>query len=528
MNLILTLATGSIHQAIFEETSAHMRGYAKRIKADFKAVQTDDASFKTMPAYQKLKIIHDFLKDYDRVCFVDADVLISEKAPDIFEAVPQDRLGLFNEAPWVGERHTKDVGQWKVLTGFELEKGSYFNTGVIVASKEHRHLFDLETFKHKINFYGEQTAFNQHVQEHKPQIFELSYKWNRMTCTWLKGLTPYNSHFVHFAGVDKTQIIPMIRNVREDWKANGYEGKDTVFIVAGGGMGNQIATLPTVKEIMRLYPDSQIGIRSSYPQVFKHLESERVQVARIPTGDEASQVEHADLERKFQFARVIPTYRPTEYNMTQMNSVDYHSLVALGRQLEDRTIEFPFAELETPLPPNTICIHAGKNGWKSKDVPKELYQDVCEQLQNLGYKIAIIGKKDFSEHGQGYGAFRLEGADFDFLDCSLETAAAVINQSVFLFSNDSAPVHLAGATETPIGILSIAKHPSLIAPYRKKGRSIGFVASEGKNQWELAPSKPFWRPDEKVPTVADWVEGMEWPKASFIVERIRECLTSTK
>src|SRR5690606_34752976 len=115
----------------------------------------------------------------------------------------------------------------------------------------------------------------------------------------------------------------------------------------------------------------------------------------------------------------------------------------------------------------------------------------------------------------GYGTSELVGADFDFQDLPLEKTAGVIRDGAFLFSNDSAPIHIAGSFDNPIGLLSIAKHPSLVFPYRPglEHLNFAFTAPEGSNAWELEPPRPFYRPDEIRKSVPDWIDGMEWPNA---------------
>lgn len=527
--LLLTLATGEKHKAILAETIGQSRKYAKRIGADFKAVTTEDGRFK-VPHYQKLLEIAKAALEYERVCFIDADVLISDLAPDIFNVVPDDSWGLFNEAPWVMERHKKDIQSWLQTTGCMLREGTYYNTGVLVTPKGFKFEDDLLTSFILPNHYGEQTYFNQYLLEKQFKVFELEPKWNRMSCTWLTGWEPYDSYFVHFAGQTFPEVnggLPrLIRNCFEDWKKNNWQGGQKIMVVTGGGMGNQIATLPVIAEIQHLHPEAKISIHTPYEEVFEHLEEEGMLVVKTLNHDECATQEYsADLQRRYQFARVITTLGATPFDMTHMNSTDYHSITALGRQIVDKRIRVPTKPLKTNLAPNTVVIHAGKNAWKSKDVPEQLYQDVCSRLKALDIPVAIIGKKEFTKHGQGYGAYRLTGVDYDFLDSDFATTCEVIRQGAFLLTNDSAPAHIAGAFDNWIGLISIAKHPDLIYPYRPVNKNISFTAPEGKNLWELAPRKAFYFPHETPKYVADWVEGMEWPKASEIVEGIMRCLS---
>lgn len=528
--LILTLANGQKHKAILAETIKTMREYALRCGASFKAV-TDEVEGFIVPHYRKLAEIGKALSEYDRVAWIDCDAIVSDLAPSIFDEVPETKLGIFNEAPWLPQRHLQDIAGWHSLTGETLPQGRYFNTGVIVASKVHAPLFRLPAMQ--INHYGEQTWFNSVLMKDAPKIHELSYLWNRMSCTWVKGLDPYQSHIVHFAGQNPPEeqggLPVQIRNALSDWKRVGFKGGEQFFVIASGGLGNQIATLPTIHELLFLYPKAHIGIRTAYTEAFLHLESqygERVRVARIENTEEAARAEGELLEHKYKFARVISTVGP-QLDTMQMTSVDYHSCIVLGRQLHNRRIHFPASDYgANKIPDNCVVIHAGRNGWKSKDPGTAWYQAVLDGVKTRGLPVALIGKRDFKIHGEGYGSVDLVGADFDLQDLPLEKTAGVIRDGAFLLTNDSAPVHIAGGFDNHIGLLTIAKHPSLVFPHRPGLHHMdhAFTAPKGANAWELSPPKPFYRPDEIRKSVPDWQEGMQWPEAADVATYIADTL----
>jgi len=307
-NLLLTLATGKKHKAILAETIGQMRRYADRHGLDFLACNEEDVSEYKIPAYAKLEVIGKALNIYKRVCFIDADVLISDKAPNIFDVVPAGKVGMFNEAPWVLERHLNDLKSWKELSGQDLKQGQYYNTGVMVFDNN----LDFGPPDFLVNHYGEQSFINQHIVDHNVDVFELNYKWNRMSCTWIKGIDPRDAHFIHFAGQnypeDQGGLPKFIRERLKEWKANQFQGISKILIVTGGGMGNQVSTLPTIEEIMRLHPDSMFGIHSAYPEVFEHLASETVEIFKSQ-GTTPQEVEQysKDLQARYMYSRVIST-----------------------------------------------------------------------------------------------------------------------------------------------------------------------------------------------------------------------------
>jgi ADP-heptose:LPS heptosyltransferase len=526
-NALVTLATGKKHKAILAETIGQMRKYADQHGLDFLACNEDDLDLNyTVPGYAKLEVIGKALNIYKRVCFVDADVLISDKAPNIFDAIPEGSVGMFNEAPWVAERHIKDVENWEQLTGKKLTPGKYYNTGVMVFDND----LDFGCPDFLVNHYGEQSYINQHLVDNNIEVHDLDYKWNRMSCTWIKGIDPRDAHFIHFAGQNYPEnqggLPKFIRERLSEWKQNNFEGHSKILIVTGGGMGNQVATLPVVAEIMHLHAGSIFGIHSAYPEVFEHLASDTVEILKpqmryadstcVP--ESASEIkEYSDeLQKAFMYSRVISTHGPSPFDMTQMNSTDYHSLMALGRQLTDTYHEVPKEHYGPKLDSNVICIHAGFNAWKSKDVPRELYQEVLNSLKERGYKIALIGKSDFKEHGQGYGAYKLDNYDYNFMDLPFAQTCKVIFDSAWLITNDSMPAHVVQYTNTKTLLITVAKEPDLIFNrYYDK-----WYAATGTPQWIVAPRKAFYLPHEKIVTTNEWVEGMAWPTSDEIISAI--------
>ena len=214
------------------------------------------------------------------------------------------------------------------------------------------------------------------------------------------------------------------------------------------------------------------------------------------------------------YSRVISTHGPSPFDMTQMNSTDYHSLMALGRQLSDTGYPIPFNHYGPKVEDRTICIHAGFNAWKSKDVPRELYQDILNWLKERGYKIALIGKSNFKEHGEGYGAYKLDNYDYNFMDLPFTQTCKVISDCAWLITNDSMPAHAVQFTDTKTLLITIAKHPNLIFNKNYDGL---WRAAVGKPQWVIEPRKAFYLPHEKIVTTNEWVEGMEWPTAKDVI-----------
>ena len=68
-----------------------IKEYAKKVGADFDIVYGDRNVSKGDLMYFKFKM-YDYLDIYDRVLFVDADILIKNISPDIFEVVPEEVL----------------------------------------------------------------------------------------------------------------------------------------------------------------------------------------------------------------------------------------------------------------------------------------------------------------------------------------------------------------------------------------------------------------------------------------------------
>ena len=99
---VINIAIGEHYQQLSTLTHPTIRRYADRIGADFIAITEQKVSL-TTPHWEKFQLL-DYLNDYDRILYVDTDVLIRKNCPNIFDAVPETHLGIYNEAPFVAGR----------------------------------------------------------------------------------------------------------------------------------------------------------------------------------------------------------------------------------------------------------------------------------------------------------------------------------------------------------------------------------------------------------------------------------------
>lgn len=178
-NLILT-ASDAAGRGMLDVSVDLMLRYALRIGADFKALQQENHTLAGLPRPHAVKfyVSHE-LDQYDRVLWVDADCLVSPKAPDIFQTVPEG----FEFAAWCDED--------RVFADSSLQRPAYrhgyFNSGVFMsavaapfglAMKFLTQKDELLTAKERASIMGEQTPLNKAVHELNIPVFPLGAEWN--------------------------------------------------------------------------------------------------------------------------------------------------------------------------------------------------------------------------------------------------------------------------------------------------------------------------------------------------------------
>ncbi len=222
-NLVLTIAMGLYHTEMGAVTHPLLASYAKKIGADFKVI-TEQKISKTTPHWEKFQIAELF-DTYDRILFFDTDIIVRGDCPNLFDVVPPERLGAFNEAQCGGR--TRDVIDGLARAyGIEPPRwtGAYYNTGVMVLSRIHQALFwkpEQEIF----SFY-EQSYLNLVFLREQIVMMDLPYRFNRMAC--MNPLVPehrLDSYVVHYAGYedpDPRKIIEAIAHDVGQWRAAGF------------------------------------------------------------------------------------------------------------------------------------------------------------------------------------------------------------------------------------------------------------------------------------------------------------------
>jgi lipopolysaccharide biosynthesis glycosyltransferase len=198
---IVTIAIGDSYRNIGRFTHPWMYKYANKIGAEFIVLANKT---KTIPHYEKFRI-YDLLKGFDRIIYLDVDILVKENCPNLFEIVPESSFGIYDEG-LLANPEEKKIHQsimeeaYKVYEIYKLPT-SFYNTGVMVISKEHKEVFAQPEREVDIR-YSEQPLINLRLMHLKTNITDIGYKFNRM---------PYvdddvkdsrlNSHIIHYAGL---------------------------------------------------------------------------------------------------------------------------------------------------------------------------------------------------------------------------------------------------------------------------------------------------------------------------------------
>jgi len=465
---VITIALGDFYTKMAEFTHPIIKAYADKIGADFIVIDKND-EFK-IPHYTKLNL-NKYLRDYDRVLYIDTDILIREDAPDIFAEVPEDEIGIFEEGQFMERQQSMLQFLIENKVDPKIWNKKYYNTGVMVLSKQHANIF-IKPLTEEVNHFAEQSYINLLFCIFKPKIHNLHYKWNRMyALDRITGEDRYDSYFMHYAGI--SVIMPedkQLSLMRDDWeiwqKAKPeYKFQKNVAVIVEGGMGDQICAEPTIRYMRDvMYKGDNIIVISDFPAVFSDV--------GLPVYAKGQKIENMKGYYEVHTLR-SPEHISWEFMSHPLcHSIDFCALQATRcilpverKNIQLKVDEFAFGQVKEMVGglENLVVIHPGR-GWDSKNFPSDVWQSYADGLLAAGFRVAVIGKHISNEQGI---------MEFDRSKCidlvnklDFNQLTALISAAKCLISNDSAPIHIAGAFDNWIGVIATCKRPDYILPYR--------------------------------------------------------------
>lgn len=472
---VMTIAIGDNYHKISQISKPLFEQYAKKINADFIFINFPKVSL-TSPHWEKFQIF-DLLNVYDRIIYLDSDILIREDCPNLFDIVPENQLGMFNESPFTANRELSMIEVCKqyneTLSKWDRK---YYNTGVMVVSRRHKYLFkkpEQECF----NFY-EQSYLNLVIAKENnkvrefPLMFDIPHYFNRMTCMDFLGDERFSSFIIHYAGYPSLSFVlnlmeQDLKKLKKDYPHYSY--KKHILIDVQGGLGDQVCSQPAIRYMKQyIYPDEDITIKTHFPRLFKDISG-----IKIYFHDEF--VPEKDIP--YYSVCSLPGANTLMWQCVSnllCHTVDFSSMALLRRILPNMdkqiTLQPTLNEVNNLFTiagrgdlKNFVLVHPGKH-WESKTFPKQWWQEVVNELDKRGISICLFG---FDEITRGVWDLALPKNSIDLRNrLELGELIALLSIGRVLISNDSAPIHIAGAFNNYIILIPSCKHPDHVLPYR--------------------------------------------------------------
>jgi lipopolysaccharide biosynthesis glycosyltransferase len=205
-NLIFTEASGFVFSRFSELSVPLMKNYAHKTGADFIYNEKDRKT--KYPLFGKYQIF-DLFDQYDRILFLDIDILVRPDSPNIFEIVPDKKFAALAEGSLCddGELLARKELLDKIALAYKLEASSfditknYFNAGVFLAEKSHKNLFSMPLENSIMSeITSEQNLLNLRLIHSNAKTYHLPMCFNYMPFRWSRWYLD-DGYFIHYAGM---------------------------------------------------------------------------------------------------------------------------------------------------------------------------------------------------------------------------------------------------------------------------------------------------------------------------------------
>ncbi len=215
-----------------------------------------------------------------------------------------------------------------------------------------------------------------------------------------------------------------------------------IIVRRQGALGDVILTTPVVRRLRQENPSTHISVMTGFPNVYRYSPH----VSPDPVNGNDFKVIDLDLAyERNPHVHIVQSYMQQAFG-------DDGEPETMQQQLFFR--KTPSKLRHRPL----IAVHAARAGWANRTLPRLTWGLVVQYLTKAGFWPILVGteRDDVPEAG---GVTRFQTPD------NHAQAALIANCAAFVGS-DSALLHVAGATDTPIvGVFTCAL-PETRLPWR--------------------------------------------------------------
>jgi hypothetical protein len=498
MNIVAVICYGP-YKDLENLTHPSIKAYADKIGATF--VNLSETN------------LNDY--DYERIIILHSDILIRPDTPSLFDVVPKGWIGVYNT-----NIPLKDLSGYAASSKLPEPKpwgNRWYSNGVIVVDRSILENSGTEWAFHyplltwidpKIHYEYTELNFNYYLNQYADHdlILDIGPRFNRMP--YFEELSNHYSRFefyiIHYSqlksqmGMDN--LISLIKEDLAVWeflKDKNYHFPRNIVAHVGGGLGDQVCAEPVIRELRRLYPYDKLLIENHWPELWKDLKGYKIDGIIDPNVP----VEYPPETLHFKtYGNPDTTIAEMGMTHSNMSSMDLTSYLMINRPLppEKRGIRIGYSEEETNSMlsaldttkewlESAVILHPGLT-WPTRTISSETWQTLTRLL--LGdpryNHVVIIGQ------GGPYKGPRIEKIgilDFEIpnvLDArnklTVKETLSLLDHSHILISNDSAPIHLAGATNIWILGIFTTKHPYFVLPFRKRNNTPFWNAQNISNE----------------------------------------------
>jgi hypothetical protein len=211
---VITVATGKAREWL-RYTEGPMRAYAEACGADFVALKNTTQGWWGLEKFR----VHEFAKAYDQTLYLDADVILTQSAKNLFE-LPLADVSIYDETQdiqspgWLSnawDKVTKCLGrpsydeiQPFYGPGAYKRRGRSYNSGVVLCDKRGSSVWTPPKLPIPTELHvAEQIVVGWNLMRFNPTIHPLSVTHNLQSWNRLFAVRLPSAEIVHLSGIDK-------------------------------------------------------------------------------------------------------------------------------------------------------------------------------------------------------------------------------------------------------------------------------------------------------------------------------------